>query len=906
AWIGTTLLIGSLSFAQPAPEQDCINAIPVCQMSYFQPNSYIGVGNITGELPTAGCLAANERHGAWYIFTVAQSGLLNFLITPNNLNDDYDWAVYNLTHNVCSDIRTQLSLQVSCNYSGQRGVTGTRSDATQTSQGSGGTRFNAPIPVQVGETYVLYVSNFSQTQYGYTLDFNASTAVITDVVPPSFVGVDSPVPCGSNQLTVRFNENILCHSVQASDFTISGGGVTYTVAAISAPCNFNDPRSYASEFVLTVQPPLMQSGALTINLVGEVTDICGNAAAAVSFPFDLSIDLPLDLHPLNPSICAGGSTTLTASGASLYNWVPGVGLSQTTGAIVTASPTQTTTYTLFGTQNGCTDNQVFTVVVHPNPTITVSPPSAAVCAGQSTTLTASGAQNYVWNPATGLNSAEGETVVATPQQSTVYTVVGTDANGCSSARTVLVTALSSPQINAVAQHASICAGTSTTLSATGGANLQWSPSTGLNSASGATVVANPTQTTTYTVTGVNPNNQCPGWDTVTVFVRQPPMLIFEPPSATICAGGSVNLTVSGATSYMWSPSMGLNTTSGPNVVASPTQSRTYTVVASGNGCSVIGTIPVTVVPNPSISISPSAPIICRGESVTLTASGAETYIWSPETGLNATTGAVVVAQPTTTTTYTVRGANGDCTAERTVTIQVIQPPPIDANAASNSVCPGGGTMLSVTGGANYVWQPGGMTGSSVTVYPVESTTYTVTGTNLAGNCIASDTVTVFVRPNTPITVNPPNATMCLGASQTLTAFGAQAYSWSPATGLSQTTGPSVTASPTQTTTYTVTGVNNGCTSQTTVTITVVGANVSVNQPQPICPGQSVNLTASGATSYSWQPPTGLSATTGANVVASPSQTTTYTVTGVNGACISTATVVVTVLPAPNLYLNNHE
>ncbi len=890
----------------PAPEQDCINAIPVCQMSYYQPNSYIGVGNIPGELPQGGCLAVNERHGAWYIFTVAQEGFLNFEITPNNLNDDYDWAVYNLTHHSCSDIRLNLSLQVSCNYSGQRGVTGTRFGATSNSQGSGGTRFNAPIPVQVGETYVLYVSNFSQTQYGYTLDFGTSTAVITDVVPPSFVGVDSPVPCGSNQITVHFGENILCGSVQPSDFTLSGGGVNYTITAVAAECVFNDERSYAQTFVLTVNPPLMQSGALTIHLVGEVTDICGNAAAAVSFPFSLSVDLPLSVTPENPSICTGNSVVLNASGASIYNWAPAVGLSQTTGAVVTAAPSQTTTYTLYGTQNGCTDNEVFTLTVHPNPTVNVSPPSSVVCIGDSVTLTASGAVNYLWNPAVGLNTNEGSTVVASPQNSTVYTVTATDANGCVATRTVLVSTLVAPFINATTQQPSICAGTSTTLNVVGGTNYQWSPATGLNTSAGATVVASPTETTTYTVTGVNPANQCPGWDTITVFVRQPPLLAFEPTEATICAGASVNLSASGATTYTWSPSTGLNTTNGPNVVASPTQSRTYTVVAAGNGCTVVGTVAVNVVSNPAVNVSPANPTVCEGESIILTASGAAEYVWSPSIGLNTSAGATVVAQPSTTTTYTVRGINGDCVGERTVTVNVASPPVIDATAPQNNVCSGNAITLNASGGTNYVWQPGGATGPNITVNPSQTTTFTVTGTNLAGNCTASDTFTVFVRENSQVVVNPPGVTLCSGAAQTLTASGAQIYSWSPATGLSQTTGPSVTASPSQTTAYTVTGISNGCTTQAVVVVVVTGATVTVNQPEAICPGQSATLSASGAATYSWQPPTGLNATTGPNVVATPSQTTTYTVTGISGGCTSQATVTVVVNPGSAVTVNQPE
>src|ERR1041385_7837505 len=123
----------------------------------------------------------------------------------------------------------------------------------------------------------------------------------------------------------------------------------------------------------------------------------------------------------------------------------------------------------------------------------------------------------------------------------------------------------------------------------------------------------------------------------------------------------------------------------------------------------------------------------------------------------------------------------------------------------------------------------------------------------------------------PVFVTTP-AAICVGQSATLTANGATSYVWSPSTGLSATTGSSVTASPISTTTYTVTGTPGGCTAQVTVTVNQP-PTVSVTPNTSICLGQSVNLTASGnATSYTWSPPTGLSSTTGANVTASPTTT----------------------------------
>jgi trimeric autotransporter adhesin len=145
-------------------------------------------------------------------------------------------------------------------------------------------------------------------------------------------------------------------------------------------------------------------------------------------------------------------------------------------------------------------------------------------------------------------------------------------------------------------------------------------------------------------------------------------------------------------------------------------------------------------------------------------------------------------------------------------------------------------------------------------------------------------------------------TNCLGDPAdvaTLTATGASTYVWSPATGLSATTGTTVTATPTQITVYTIIGTTvNGCLDTTTATVTTVpDFTVTVNSDS-ICSGQSVLLTANGAATYVWSPATGLSATTGTEVVASPTLTTVYTVTGTISGCSETATSTVVVLPQP--------
>lgn len=375
-----------------------------------------------------------------------------------------------------------------------------------------------------------------------------------------------------------------------------------------------------------------------------------------------------------------------------------------------------------------------------------------------------------------------------------------------------------------------------------------------------------------------------------------------PPAAqTICSGGSATLTASGAGTYSWSPPTGLSATTGATVTASPASTTTYTVTGTTAGCTSNATVTVTVAPL-TVSVTPST-TICSGASTTLTASGATNYTWSPTTGLSSATGATVTANPTTTTTYTVTGTTGSCSATATTTVTVT---PLNLTVSPNaSICSGASTTLTASGASSYSWSPAtglsASTGASVTASPTSTTTYTVTGTS--GSCSSTQTVTVTVTP-LALTVSP-NASICNGGSTVLTAGGATNYSWSPSTGLSSTTGASVTANPSTTTTYTVSGTSGSCTASLPVTVTVTPAVVTVSPNTSICNGSSTTLTASGTTNYSWSPSTGLSSATGATVTANPTITTTYTVTGTTGTCSASATMTLTVNPVPTVTATNN-
>jgi hypothetical protein len=234
-------------------------------------------------------------------------------------------------------------------------------------------------------------------------------------------------------------------------------------------------------------------------------------------------------------------------------------------------------------------------------------------------------------------------------------------------------------------------------------------------------------------------------------------------------------------------------------------------------------------------------------------------------------------------------------------------------ASSFNICKGYPGVLTASGTSAYSWSPStglsATTGSSVTANPATTTMYEVTGIDVAG-CKTKAYTTVNVDPVPVMTVYPSAKTICAGETVRLTPSNVVITTWSPSTGLTAINTTEVFAKPMETITYTVIGKNYpGCSDTATVVISVKpspSVDVSADK-QVMCAGESAVLTATGnANSYSWIPTTDLSATTGLEVEASPSQTITYKIIGEGeNNCTDTATVDVIVFPIPeqpNIYL----
>ena len=433
----------------------------------------------------------------------------------------------------------------------------------------------------------------------------------------------------------------------------------------------------------------------------------------------------------------------------------------------------------------------------------------------------------------GSGSSINQTLSATGAAvgTTTYTVTPTLA-GCPGLPVDFIATINPlPVVISTPASQAICTGATTGITLTSnpaGATFTWTANAvGVNGAtngSGSSLAQTLTSTSggnvTYTIT---PSlNGCVGpTSDVVITVNPNPTLIADPTLPSICVGSSVVLSVSGASSYVWSPATGLSATTGSSVTATPPATQPYAITGTDvNGCVSTTNVIVTVNPIPVVTVTPDV-TICAGTPTTLQASGAGSYEWTPATGLSSTTGASVVANPATTTTYTVEGTSLNCTSTATVTVTVIPVPVVNAGP-DISICEGESVTLTASGAVNYSWDGGVQNGVPFT--PTTTTTYTVYGI-AANTCSSSDQVTVTVSPAPEIVVVPSVTTGCspLTVNFQNNTTGGTTYNWTFGDGgVSSQTNP----------TYTYT--DDGCFDVSLTATTAGGCSVTSTYTSLIC------------------------------------------------------------------------
>jgi choice-of-anchor B domain-containing protein len=198
-----------------------------------------------------------------------------------------------------------------------------------------------------------------------------------------------------------------------------GSPATFTNTSTNSPTSYNWTIPGASPVTYTVQNPVV---TFTSAGVYNVTLIATNASGTNSVVKSVTVSPTPTVSVNNATICSGNSTTLSANGAGTYSWSTGATTSQ-----IAVSPSVTTIYTVTGSNGSCSNTKTVSISIGSSPTVNAVSSASMICAGQSITLTASGASTYTWMP----GNITGNPIAPTPTLSTTYSVTGISPASCS-------------------------------------------------------------------------------------------------------------------------------------------------------------------------------------------------------------------------------------------------------------------------------------------------------------------------------------------------------------------------------------------------------------------------------------------------------------------------------------------
>jgi hypothetical protein len=519
---------------------------------------------------------------------------------------------------------------------------------------------NGPTTFCQGDSVIVQASGATNYQWSNNQTGNTISAIQSGSY--STIGTDAN-GCADTSNTIQVLVNSLPQvSISNNGSTIFCQGDSVVLQA-SGATNYQWSNNQPGNVISVNQPG-------SYNTIGTDANGCSDTSNTIQV---LVNSLPQVSISNNGSttFCQGDSVVLQASGATNYQWS-----NNQMGSSVTVN--QSGSYNTIGTDaNGCSDtSNTIQVLVNSLPQVSISNNGATTfCQGDSVVLQASGATNYQWS-----NNQSGNAISV--NQSSSYSTIGTDANGCSdTSNTIQVLVNSLPQVS-ISNNGSttFCQGDSVVLQASGATNYQWS-----NNQSGNAISVN--QSGSYNAIGTDANGCSDTSNTIQVIVNPLPQVTISSNGPTeFCQGDSVLLQASGATSYQW------NTTQTGSSI-SVNQSGSFSAIgADANGCMATSNpISVSVVNYPVLLSQPQDLQLQLGSTAIFSISSqnqTDTYQWESNLGLGfqainnggqyngANTNQLAVSNLTQNNNgqlFRCRVNNGDCFIESQTATLIVKP-----------------------------------------------------------------------------------------------------------------------------------------------------------------------------------------------------------------------------------------
>ncbi|MDX1444982.1 gliding motility-associated C-terminal domain-containing protein [Lishizhenia sp.] len=439
----------------------------------------------------------------------------------------------------------------------------------------------------------------------------------------SALGAPSPFVCLPNPVT--FQNNSTNGNSYFWDF---GDGNTSTQVAPSH--TYNTPGQYQVMLVVSDSNGCFQDDTAYFDID--------------AFLFQGAITQP------SSSICPSDSIQLEASGGINYNWSPAQFLDDPTSPTPMASVTQNTTFTVIVSDSCGSDT--LDVLVEVFDVNTNSAQDTMLCLGQSAELWVSGGVSYTWTPVSGLNVSDQDTVIATPNTTTNYVIDITTSDGCAVEEEIFVEVFDDVPTPVLPDTVPLCRNSSVDITASGGTSYTWTPPTGLNTTTGATVTCSVLNDQLYTVGFTNACGTV--YDSVFVDV-----IVVDAQAGNdtiICPGDTAFVWASGGVSYSWTPSAYTFDAGAPSTFVYPPTARIFTVeVTDINGCIDTAKVLIDHYPTPEVTTN-NDQYGFIGDVFDLIATGSSlggNYQWTPAETVDCPTCATTVARPENSTTYIV-------------------------------------------------------------------------------------------------------------------------------------------------------------------------------------------------------------------------------------------------------------
>jgi len=546
-----------------------------------------------------------------------------------------------------------------------------------------------------------------------------------------------------------------------NDYTISGGIKPYNVSINKNGYRSITPGSYKIEYTVTdsINNTATATKQVTINQKPMLVLTGGGSFCEQDGVNPILINVLGSLHPY----------------FVMYTDAVGVSHAESfyggTYRIPETTPGAYTVETVIDA-NGCTADQSNiskTIIKNPQPVISVSADNQYICQWSGSTITAKGADSYIWDNGTTTAS---QTVF--PAYSSTYTVTGTNTYGCSATGNITID-VRFPEIPVV-KNVSIPINTTPVPALTAMGNfIQWYDMDGNFLYAGDSYTPNISTlvpaTYSYKVTnivGICESKFVIVTLTVTGCNVSKPTVDSDP---KICGSDVKNIVLT-ATPYSGDNNVTIhwfatNSTGSPINTGNtltlngtyPSGIVTYYVAEYNNtqNCySALVPYPVTINAVPTITVSPNVLSVCERSTVSLQANGATTYTWE-----NGEQGDIHIVTPNFTTVFSVTGTDDNgCSNTATSTITVNPDPQITITGLD--VCKGNATTLNAKGASSYRWDSGEAT-SDIKVTPTETSSYKVTGTDVNG-CINTASITVNVNEKPQIKIT--GSSICEGNSYT--------------------------------------------------------------------------------------------------------------------------------------------